>query len=298
MWAGVRSAPSFTGPAFCPTLRSDERRYAQVGAFLRARREALALEAVGQEPTGRRRRVLGLRREEVAFPANISTDYYTRLEQARVPIPSAAVLAALVDALLLDQEEELYLRNIAHHRPASATSTADLQVPARALRLLDDLTSLPALVMSPFMHVLAWNQHAAALFVDFAGYPEPERNLARLIYLDEQLRARFTDWTEIARACTAIMRIGAVRHPDDPELLTLLEELPRRDPRFGRFWEAQGVARRPRSRSTYIHPEVGAMVLDWQILTTAESPDHLIAVISPGDPGPSADAFRALAERR
>jgi hypothetical protein len=94
------------------------------------------------------------------------------------------------------------------------------------------------------------------------------------------------------------MRTGAVRHPDDPELRTLLEEIPRRDPRFAQFWQAQGVARRPRSRSTYIHPHVGAMVLDWQILTSAESPDYLIAVISPGDAGPSADAFRALAKRQ
>lgn len=266
----------------------------QLGAFLRARREALAPEAIGLVSIGRRRRVAGLRRDEVARRANISTDYYTRLEQARVPAPSTTVLAALVDALLLNEEEELYLRDIAH-RHLTKPSVAGLQVPARVLRLLEDFATLPALVMSPFMHVLAWNRHASALFVDFGELPDSERNLARLIYLDERLRHRFTDWDEIARACAAIMRTGAARHPNDQELLTLLDELPRRDPRFGRFWEAQGVARRPRSRSTYIHPDVGAMVLDWQILTSAESPDHLIAVISPGDAGPSANAFRKLA---
>ncbi|WP_370501085.1 helix-turn-helix domain-containing protein [Mycolicibacterium sp. jd] len=270
----------------------------QLGAFLRARREALAPEAVGLVSNGRRRRVPGLRRDEIAHRANISTDYYTRLEQARVPAPSTTVLAALVDALLLNQEEELYLRDIAHRHLAKSTSTAGLQVPARVLRLLGDLSTQPALVMSPFMHVLAWNRHASALFVDFGGIPDSERNLARLIYLDERLRDRFTDWDEIARACAAIMRTGAARHPNDEELLSLLDELPRRDARFGKFWKAQGVARRPRSRSTYIHPDVGAMVLDWQILTSAESPDHLIAVISPGDSDRSAHAFRALAERQ
>jgi len=269
----------------------------QLGAFLRARREALAPEAVGLGSTGRRRRVAGLRRDEVAQRANISTDYYARLEQARVPAPSPTVLAALVDALLLDQEQELYLRDIAHRHHTKPTSTTGLQVPARVLRLLDDLATLPALVMSPFMHVLAWNRHAAALFVDFGKLPDSERNLARLIYLDERLRPRFADWDEIARACTAIMRTGAARHPDDDELLGLLDELPRSDPRFGRFWQAQEVARRPRSRSTYVHPDVGVMVLDWQILTSAESPDHLLAVISPGDAGRSATAFRELAQR-
>lgn len=274
---------------------NDEAR--RLGAFLRARREALSPESIGLAVEGRRRRVRGLRREEVARRANISLDYYTRLEQARVPPPSPSVLAALVDALLLDPEEELYLRDIAHrHRPTGRTAL-DPQVPARALRLLDDLQTLPALVMNPFMHVLAWNRQAADLFLDFARVPEAQRNLARLIYLDPELRSRFVDWTEIARACTAIMRMGAARHPDDPELAQLLDELARRDPGFAESWEAQGVARRPRSRSTYEHPGVGSMVLDWQILTSAESPDHLIAVISPGDTAASADAFRALADR-
>lgn len=268
----------------------------QLGAFLRARREALAPEAVGIVSTGRRRRVPGLRRDEVARRTNISTDYYTRLEQARLPTPSATVLAALVDALLLNEEEELYLRAIAHRHLTKPTSSTALEVPARVLRLLDDFATLPALVMNPFMHVLAWNRHASTLFVDFGEIPYSERNLARLIYLHEPLRRRFTDWDEIARACTAIMRTGMARHPDDEEFLNLLDELPRRDPRFGKFWETQEIARRPRSRSTYVHPVVGEMVLDWQILTSAESPDHLIAVISPGDADRSASAFRALAE--
>ena len=199
----------------------------QLGAFLRARRAALAPEAVGLAGGGRRRRVPGLRRDEVARRTNISTDYYTRLEQARVPTPSATVLAALVDALLLNEEEELYLRAIAHRHLAKPTSATAVEVPARVLRLLDDFDTLPALVMNPFMHVLAWNRHAAALFVDFGEIPHNERNLARLIYLDERLRCRFTDWDEIARACTAIMRTGVTRHPHDEEFLSLLDELPR-----------------------------------------------------------------------
>lgn len=268
----------------------------QLGAFLRARREALSAESLGLTTVGRRRRVPGLRREEVAQRANISTDYYTRLETARVPPPSPGVLSALVDALLLDPEEELYLRDIAHRHHTASSSPMNLQVPARMLRLLDDLGTLPALVMSPFMRVLAWNRHAASLFVDFAKVPEPERNLARLIYLDPELRERFVDWTEIARACTAIMRMGAARHPDDAELAALLDELRGRDPGFAASWEAQGVARRPRSRSTYLHPVVGAMVLDWQLLTGTESPDHLVAIISPGDTAASAEAFRSLGD--
>lgn len=269
----------------------------RLGAFLRARREALAPERVGLQVQGRRRRVAGLRREEVALRANISADYYTRLEQARVPPPSPAVLAALVDALLLDPEEETYLRGVAQPYPGPAQPALSRRVPARSIRLLEDLATLPAFVMSPFMHVLAWNQPACELFIDFAEVPEDDRNLARLIYLDPRLRERFVDWAEIARACTAIMRMGAARHPDEPELVHLLEELSRRDPGFAASWRAQGVARRPGSRSTYLHPALGPMVLDWQILTGTESLDHLTAIISPGDDGASAVAFRALGSR-
>lgn len=274
---------------------SDDAR--RLGGFLRARRESLAPDAVGLTPTGRRRRVGGLRRDEVAARANISADYYARMEQGRVAPPSARVLAALADALLLDAEAELYLREIAHGIHPKAPPAPAGQVPSRVHALLDDFATLPAVVMSPFMHVLAWNRHAAALFLDFGAIREPQRNLARLIYLDEHLRGRFVDWAEIARACTAIIRTGAARDPDNAELAALVDELVRCDPVFARTWGEQDVARRPRSRSPYVHPEVGSMVLDWQILTGAENPDQLVAVISPGDSAGSVEAFRALARR-
>lgn len=107
------------------------------------------------------------------------------------------------------------------------------------------------------------------------------------------------DAMEMARACTAIIRTGAARDPDNAELAALVAELVRCDPGFARSWRARDVARRPRSRnrSPYVHPEVGRMVLDWQILTGAENPGQLVAVISPGDCEGSADAFRALARR-
>lgn len=211
--------------------------------------------------------------------------------------PSARVLAALVDALLLDPEAESYLREIAHGAHPKPSRVPSGPVPPRVRALLDDFATLPALVMSPFMHVLAWNRHAEALFLDFGRVPEPRRNLARLIYMDEQLRGRFVDWAEIARACTAIIRTGAARDPNNAELANLVDELVRCDAGFARWWREQDVARRPRTRSPYVHPDVGPMVLDWQILTGAEHPDQLIAVISPGDSGESAVAFRRLGQR-
>lgn len=134
------------------------------------------------------------------------------------------------------------------------------------------------------------------LVLDFSRIPESERNLARLIYLDDRLRERFVDWDEIARACAAILRTGAARDPGDKEVVVLVAELIATSPSFARAWDQHELARRPRSRSAYRHPTVGTIILDWQLLTSAENPGYVIAAVSPGDDDGSAAAFRLLAE--
>src|SRR5690349_9701795 len=149
----------------------------ELGAFLRTRRERLHPEDVGL-PSGPRRRTPGLRREEVAVLAHISTEYYVRLEQGRAPRPSAEVLAGIVGALRLTESESDHLHVLAGTAP-SRTGLHRRDVRPSILALLERLPQTAGLVTSATFEVLAWNHLATALMEDFAGLAPRQRNLAR-----------------------------------------------------------------------------------------------------------------------
>src|SRR5690349_5097206 len=155
----------------------------ELGAFLKARRAALSPDEVGLPDLGRRK-VRGLRREEVAQLAAISVDYYTRLEQGRVQA-SATVLATLVRALRLTDDEQTYLYAVAGKTDARPRRRRPVQKVRPAIRrLLDQLGETPAVALGQRMDIVAWNRTAAALFTDFAMLPVAHRNYIRLIFAD------------------------------------------------------------------------------------------------------------------
>src|SRR5687767_235710 len=149
----------------------------ELGAFLRSRRERLRPRDVGL-PSGPRRRTSGLRREEVAVLAHISTEYYVRLEQGRAPRPSAEVLAGIAGALRLTGAESDHLHVLAGTAP-SRTGPHRRDVRPSILALLERMPQTAALVVSATFEVLAWNDLAAALMEDFSGLAPRDRNLAR-----------------------------------------------------------------------------------------------------------------------
>lgn len=265
----------------------------ELGTFLRARRGGLTPREVGLVDTAGPRRVSGLRREEVAQLASISTDYYTRLEQGRIRA-SAPVLTALADALQLDGDERAYLFSLAEKHPAPAPRRGTQKVQPQLRRVLDDLTTIPAIVMGRRMDILGWNRLAAAMMVDYSQIPVAERNYIRLLFTHPNMLSLYEDWDSVAITAVSQLRMEAARYPDDPRLAKLVGELSMQNPKFSTWWAARSVATLSTGRKTLIHPEVGELVLDWDTLIKADDAEQQLVVWT-AEPGtPSHDAMLRL----
>jgi transcriptional regulator with XRE-family HTH domain len=268
----------------------------ELADFLKARRAELAPSDVGLPEAGTHRRVTGLRREEVAQLAAISTDYYTRLEQGRIR-PSVPVLESLARVLQLTDDQRTYMYELAGTNATSARSRrrARQKVKPFMQRLLDHITDTPAIIMTPTHDILAWNPLAAALMVDFGEIRERERNFLRLLFTDPRMRSLYPDWEGLARAVIAYIRMEAARKPDDPALAELIGDLSIRDAQFRQWWAGTHVAFKRRGIRTYNHALVGEITLDWDALTSEAEPDQQL-IIYTAEPGSrSEQALRELA---
>ncbi|MFI5618011.1 helix-turn-helix transcriptional regulator [Streptomyces sp. NPDC051567] len=266
----------------------------ELGEFLRARRSELTPADVGLPGTGAFRRVPGLRREEVAQLAAISTDYYTRVEQGRLRA-SEPVLAALARALRLDGTQTAYVRGLAVRRGGRAPRRAAQRVRPQLQRLLDQLTDAPAMVLGRHMDVLAWNSLAAALIKDFGALSPPDRNYIRLAFLDPDVRRLFDDWESTGRTCVAYLRMDAVQYPDDPRLAALVGELSVKDTDFRTWWAAHDVAEKSCGVKTFHHPVVGRLTVDWEMLGCTTDPDQQLMVMTAAPGSSSQESLRLLA---
>ncbi|WP_089100021.1 helix-turn-helix transcriptional regulator [Streptomyces hyaluromycini] len=267
----------------------------ELGEFLRARRAALTPERAGLPDDGRLRRVPGLRREELAQLAHVSIDYVVRLEQGRTRRVSRPVLDALADALQLAPDEREYLLTLADVAPTAAPRRPGRPEVAPGLRqLLATMPDVPAMILNRRMDVLAWNAGAAALLTDFAALPGPERNLIRLTFLDEDVRARYADWPRAARACVAVLRMEAGRAPDDPALAALIAELTDRDRDFRTWWATHQVRGPRQLTKTYHHPLAGPLTLDVHQFSVDTHPDQQLIAYTPPPDSPSQEALRFL----
>ncbi|TQS42520.1 helix-turn-helix transcriptional regulator [Cryptosporangium phraense] len=262
----------------------------QLGDFLRTRRERITPADVGL-PAGRRRRTPGLRREEVAHLAFISTEYYTRLEQARGPHPSLEVLAGLARALRLSDAERDHLHELAGAPIAPAPG------PPRDVRpsIHDLIRRLPlsaAFVTSAMFDVLAWNDLAAALMEDFSAVPRKDRNLMRRAFLGSRNLYGVSDREHFARSSTQRLRRTAGRYPDDPDVRALISDLLASE-RFAELWASHDVDREPTLRKTFEHPLVGPVTVNCDALDLADQDQQV--VIYTADPGSrSEEALRLL----
>ncbi|MEU8798098.1 helix-turn-helix domain-containing protein [Spirillospora sp. NPDC048819] len=272
-------------------------RNVELGEFLKSRRARLRPEDVGVPSYGSRRRVPGLRREELAQLAGVSVAYYIRLEQGTAEGVSAEVLDAISRALRLDGDEHVHLHRLAHPpRREPATGPPRLRAPLR--HLLDSITHAPAYVVGHYTNVVAWNRLTAAVFVDLANVPADERTWSHQIHLNGDYRARLGDnWPAVARRNAAYLRFRSGQDPDDPRLRTLIDCLRDRSPEFRRMWSAHHVADLTHGEARIDHPDAGRLVLPFETLHLPGDPDLSRLMLYAAEPGSSSEeALRRLAE--
>ncbi|WP_329343730.1 helix-turn-helix transcriptional regulator [Streptomyces sp. NBC_00663] len=266
----------------------------ELGEFLKQRRSRLSPLTVGLPSTSRPRRVDGLRREEVAQLASISTDYYTRLEQGRMQA-SAPVLDTVARVLRLDDDERGYLFQLAGKTATRTRRRGAQKVQPQLQRVLEDLTSVPAMVQGRRGDILAWNALAAALVTDFSRIPAKHRNYPRLLFTDPAMRDLYADWETAAHVTVAQLRMEAAKYPEDPRMIALVGELSLRDQQFAQWWGDHKVAARTVGRKTLIHPVMGEVTLDCDTLTASTDPDQYLTVWTAAPGSPAHDRLRILA---
>jgi transcriptional regulator with XRE-family HTH domain len=263
----------------------------QLGAFLQTRRSQLRPQDVGLTTYGDRRRVPGLRREELALLAGVSASYYSRLEQGQSSNASPEVLDAIARALRLDETERRHLHELAagaQRRPAVRRAVPERITPAMR-QLIDALGDVPVVLLGRRNDVLAWNPAGHALFAGHTALPGPERpNMARLIFLDAHTQELYADWPAKARAVVATLRMTSGRYPDDPLLAALIGELSVKSPHFAAMWADHRVKAGGDAVYEMRHPLVGTMTVTQQTLRTEQDQVVVVATTEPGSPSQAA----------
>jgi transcriptional regulator with XRE-family HTH domain len=275
----------------------------QLGETLRAWRTRVRPEDVGLPTYNERRRVSGLRREELALLAGVSGSYYTRLEQGQSRNASPEILNAIGTALKLTDAERQHLTALAagtRQRPATKRPPVEHLDPALA-DLLSALGDVPAIVLGRRSDVLAWNRMGHALLAGDIDATAPDRpkdrpNMVELIFLDEHSRELYTDWSTKARAVVGNLRLTAGQHPEDSLLASLIGTLSMNSPEFTRLWSDHRV--QPCATADYDlrHPLVGALTVTQQSLRSLQSPTQILVTCTTPRESPSAQALRLLAQ--
>jgi transcriptional regulator with XRE-family HTH domain len=259
--------------------------------FLRTRRDALRPADVGL-PAGSRRRVAGLRRDEVAGLTGMSTDYYVRLEQSRGPQPSVQMLAALARALRLTADERDHLHRLAGHN-APARTASDAHVAPALRRVLDQLDGSPALILSSLHETLAQNRLAVALFGDHSVHRGHARSAIHRWFTDPAERAVYpaADHERQALSHVASLRVAVGIAGPGSRADALVRELTRVSGEFRGMWDRQLVAVRFHDHKVLLHPELGEIEVDCQSLFTEDQGQALLVLTAP----PRSDAAGKIA---
>ncbi|WLQ32020.1 helix-turn-helix transcriptional regulator [Streptomyces castrisilvae] len=260
-----------------------------LAGFLRTRRSRVDPASAGIAVDSRRR-VDGLRREEVAHLSGVSVDYYVRLEQGRANKPSEQVLDALARVLGLDEIEREHLYRLARQRRRRARTPGG-RVRPELLRVLDLVTGAPAMIMDHRMDVLAGNRLAGLLY----GRPVPGLNTARHLFLEETDRGLYAEWEQCTLDAVGHLRLAAGKYPDDTRLASLIGELAMGSERFRRLWARADVRARTHGRKVYRHPLIGLLELHQENFALPDGSGREMLVLSAAAGSPAEDGLRLLA---
>ena len=257
-----------------------------LGFYLKQRRAKLDPTASGF--SGERRRTAGLRREEVAQRANISSTWYTWLEQGRGGAPSADVLDRIARALMLTDVEREHLFLLGLGRPPDVRYRKQEGVTPRLQRVLDALEPSPALIRTATWDVVAWNRAATAMLTDYGSLPPQQRNILRLIFLDPRVRAAQDDWESVARFVVGAFRVDAARAGAAAEIEPLVDELCRLSPEFKTLWRDNDVRSHGEGVKHIRHPILGPFAFEYSAFAVDGRSDLNMVVYNPVTPADAA----------
>ncbi|MGA3157191.1 MAG: helix-turn-helix transcriptional regulator [Steroidobacteraceae bacterium] len=266
-----------------------------VGNYLKDRRAKLDPAALGFPLT--RRRTPGLRREEVAQRANVSTTWYTWLEQGRGGAPSAEVLNRIAHALMLTDVEREHLFLLALGRPPEVRYRAANGVTPRLQRVLDSLEFSPAYVKSSTWDIVAWNRAATAVLADYGALSIEQRNILRLIFSQSRVRDAQTDWEGVARFAVASFRADSARAGAARNAKALVDELCQLSPEFNSMWRENDVGSSYSDLTKYVrHPLAGMIGLEYSSFAVDGRPDLGLVIYNPATPA-DIERIRSLLSR-
>jgi transcriptional regulator with XRE-family HTH domain len=275
----------------------------EIREFLTTRRAKITPEQAGLPHYGGRRRVAGLRRDEVALLAGISIEYYTRLERGNIRGASDEVLDGIARALRLDDVERAHLADLArmaNASPAARRQPAQQQIRPSVQRVLESMTGTAAFLRNGRLDILAANQLGYALYspvfdLPMSGVPRRPANLARFIFLDERSAQFYRDWEGITHQAVGSLRAEAGRAPYDWALTELVGELSLRSQEFRERWAAHDVKYYRSGVQPFHHPVAGDLDLAYDALEIPADPGQTIIAYT-AEPGSAArDALDILA---
>ncbi|WP_276353491.1 helix-turn-helix transcriptional regulator [Cohnella caldifontis] len=276
-----------------------EARLQELSAFLRAKRARIDPESAGFA-VGGRRRTAGLRREEVAQLAGVSTTWYTWLEQGRNIRMSAQVLDCISAALQLTVDERKYLHALALE-PGLGTARltedrTDISPPLR--KIMDELRYCPTVVTDRRFHIVGWNEAASYVFLDFNAIPAGERNMIGLLFARKELRRLAVNWEHFIRGYLAIFRAYYGQYVEDPWYGQFLDEMKAEHPDFGPLWEQSEVKSAPEVLIEFRHAKAGKMLFHLTSLQVQGSADLRCSIYTPAPDSPTEYKLKKGMERR
>ena len=272
-----------------------------ISEFLTTRRAKLTPSQVGLPDYGGRRRVPGLRREEVALVAGMSAEYYKRLERGNAAGVSEAVIDGVSRALQLDEAEHAHLydliraANAGAHPTQRASTTRKTQLTSGMRQTIDAMSAVPVYIQNGRLDAVATNRLAAALFSEMLDGPRPPANAARFIFLEPRAQTFYREWEGQARQIVAVLRAEAGRSPYDRQLTDLVGELSTRSDLFRKLWGAHDVREHRTGLKLVHHPVVGDLDLTFQAMDLASDRGLQMIVFSAEPGSPTHERLQLLA---
>lgn len=272
-------------------------RHEELARFLRSYRERLSPQDVGL-PSGTRRRTPGLRREELAYLIGVSTTWYTYLEQGRSITVSSQVLEGIVRALQLNTSERTHIFALARREIPAHGSARTEQLNSEVQQILDLLNPHPAYVINSCWDVLAWNEAACKVFLDFATLPVEERNIIHLMFLSPTYQSLLIGWEHQAQHAIARFRSSTSYHIGESWLTTMVSSLSEQSQEFRQWWDNNQVVGADGCIKLLNHPVVGKLTLQATNLQVAATQGLSIQIYFPQHGSDTAEKLQKLLQKK